>query len=137
MMEKGGIKMEKIHEAYGRDIWIHILQVMLNYCPMDVKSESFTPFTKATELFSPQKEEDRRRFGKAMLDLHEWVNEVHGLQLTVSYQPKSEFFHFPTLQSIWLYFIEKLYQEHDQKWKNIQKQTQGKVVPLFKKFTVR
>jgi hypothetical protein len=121
--------MEKIHELYGREIWVMILQTIVDNCPHEVDSTEWNPLTKISSLFSDSIE-NKYIAGRVMFQLFEKINIRFQLALKIDYPPKSEIFLFPALKDIWLYFIERMYEEQSKKCADFDSCSSSKIVSI-------
>ena len=121
--------MEKIHELYGREIWVMILQTIVDNCPHEMDSTKLNPFTETNILFSDSIE-NKYIVGRVLIHLFQKINDRFQLTLKIDYPPKSETFLFPTLKDIWLYFIERMYEEQSKKYTGFDSFSSSKIVSI-------
>lgn len=98
--------MKTIQQLYGRDIWIHLIQSAVNHSQKIDNNDDIYPTTRLDELFPPKS--DHIRVGHVMFDMFKYVNQLCQVELEIDYDEHSEYFNFPKLEDIWVYFINRL-----------------------------
>ncbi|MCC2380919.1 hypothetical protein LKM00_26335 [Bacillus wiedmannii] len=97
-----------IQMKYGVPIWREIKRNVKKYSQKNMAIEDITHLTHVSELFYPETEEGKNRYGQVFFDTFHFVNELTGKKLKIDYKPRTEFELFPETKDIWIYFINKL-----------------------------